>query len=227
MLRCSSLRVFLFCLLLLATASAAGLASAQETADRLVRDTAPLSPEQQQAALSVPEGFEIQLFAEDGQIGGKPINIAFDARGRLWVSSTREYPYAVAKDRWVDGGTRATGAQDSIRILEDTDGDGRADKVTVFADELNIPTGVLPYGKGCIAWSIPNLVYLEDTDDDGRCDRRTVLFGPLGYEKDTHGMISSLRLGLDGWVYATHGFSNTSHFKARMAPVWSLGRPAR
>nr|WP_172682597.1 PVC-type heme-binding CxxCH protein [Verrucomicrobium spinosum] len=157
----------------------------------------------------------MQLFADDAQLGGKPINLGFDRRGRLWVTSTLEYPYAVPKERWENGGVRAKGGRDTIRILEDLDGDGRADRSTVFANELNIPTGVLPYGKGCIAWSIPNIVHFEDTDEDGICDRRTILFGPLGYEKDTHGMISSLRLGLDGWVYATHGFSNTSHFKAK------------
>ncbi|HXJ71534.1 MAG TPA: dehydrogenase, partial [Candidatus Dormibacteraeota bacterium] len=111
-------------------------------------------------------------------------------------------------------------SRDAIKILEDTDGDGHADKVSDFADGLNIPTGVLPWHKpghkaGCIAWSIPNIWYLADTDGDGKCDLREVLFGPLGYERDTHGMCSSFRLGLDGWVYATHGFNNTSHFKVR------------
>ncbi|WP_009964092.1 PVC-type heme-binding CxxCH protein [Verrucomicrobium spinosum] len=187
----------------------------QESKDRLVRDTELLSAVQEQATFQVPSGFEVQLFADDAQLGGKPINLGFDRRGRLWVTSTLEYPYAVPKERWENGGVRAKGGRDTIRILEDLDGDGRADRSTVFANELNIPTGVLPYGKGCIAWSIPNIVHFEDTDEDGICDRRTILFGPLGYEKDTHGMISSLRLGLDGWVYATHGFSNTSHFKAK------------
>lgn len=183
---------------------------------RLIRNTEPRTPEGEQKGFHLPEGFEVQLFADDAQLGGKPINMAFDARGRLWVTSTQEYPYAVKKEKWSADSTRAAGSKDSIRILEDTDGDGRADKVTVFADDLNIPTGVLPYKNGCIAWSIPNLLFLEDTQHAGRAehaDQRRILFGPLGYERDTHGMISSLRLGLDGWVYATHGFSNTSHFQ--------------
>ena len=106
------------------------------------------------------------------------------------------------------------------RSIEDTDGDGRADKVSDFADGLNIPTGVLPWHKpehrdGCIAWSIPNIWYFADTNGDGKADHREVLFGPLGYEKDTHGMCSSFRMGGDGWVYATHGFNNTSTLKAK------------
>jgi putative heme-binding domain-containing protein len=190
------------------------------TRDHLVRETGPLSPEDELAALTVPEGFAISLFAAEPMIG-KPINLATDARGRVWVSSTIEYPYAAAKDRWSDPqGTRVSDSRDAIKILEDSDGDGRADRVTDFADGLNIPTGVLPWHRpehhdGCIAWSIPNLWYFADTDGDGKADLREVIFGPLGYEKDTHGMISSLRLGPDGWVYATHGFNNTSVVRAK------------
>lgn len=188
--------------------------------DRLVRETEALSPEAERAALHVPEGFEIQLFASEPQIN-KPINIGFDDRGRLWVSSTVEYPYAAERERWVDArGSKVRDSRDAIKILEDTNGDGRADKVTDFADGLNIPTGVLPWHKpehksGCIAWSIPNIWYFADTTGDGKCDLREVLFGPLGYEKDTHGMCSSFRMGDDGWVYATHGFNNTSHIVAK------------
>ncbi|MFT4550224.1 MAG: putative heme-binding domain-containing protein [Verrucomicrobiales bacterium] len=188
--------------------------------DTLVRNSEPLSPAEELAALKVPDGFEIQLFAAEPDIN-KPINIAQDARGRMWVSSTVEYPYAAKKERWADPqGSRVSDSRDAIKILEDTDGDGKADKFTDFADGLNIPTGVLPWHKadhhdGCIAWSIPNIWYFADTTNDGKADHREVLFGPLGYEKDTHGMCSSFRMGRDGWVYATHGFNNTSKLKAK------------
>lgn len=197
--------------------AACGVISAQ---DHLVRETEPLTPDEELRSIRIRDGFEIALFASEPMIN-KPINLAVDARGRVWVSSTVEYPYAAAKERWSDGqGTRVRDSRDAIKILEDTDGDGRADKVTDFADGLNIPTGVLPWHRpehrdGCIAWSIPNIWYFADTDGDGRADHREVLFGPLGYEKDTHGMCSSFRLGSDGWVYATHGFNNTSQLKAK------------
>jgi putative heme-binding domain-containing protein len=186
----------------------------------IVRETQPLSAEEERSKLHVPEGFAVQLFASEPMIN-KPINIAFDDRGRLWLSSTVEYPYAAKRDRWVDAeGSRVRDSRDAIKILEDTDGDGRADRVIDFADGLNIPTGVLPWHKpehqsGCIAWSIPNIWYFYDTTGDGKCDQREVLFGPLGFEKDTHGMCSSFRMGPDGWVYGTHGFNNTSHFRVR------------
>ena len=188
--------------------------------DRLVRETGPQTPEDELQSLHVREGFRIELFASEPMIN-KPINLAVDSDGRLWVSSTVEYPYAAERERWSDErGTRVRDSRDAIKILEDTDGDGAADKVVDFADGLNIPTGVLPWHKpehhlGCIAWSIPNIWYFADTTGDGKCDLREVLFGPLGYEKDTHGMCSSFRLGPDGWVYATHGFNNTSHFEAK------------
>jgi putative heme-binding domain-containing protein len=188
--------------------------------DHLVRGTEALSPGEELAGFTVAEGFKVDLFAAEPLLN-KPINLAVDARGRVWVSSTVEYPYAAAKDRWSDPqGSRVRDSRDAIKIIEDTDHDGRADRVTDFADGLNIPTGVLPWHRpehrdGCIAWSIPNVWYFADTDGDGRADHREVLFGPLGYEKDTHGMISSLRLGPDGWIYATHGFNNTSVVRAR------------
>ena len=206
-------RLFIACIL------ATSLQAAEDKM-RLVRETAALTPEQERAGLHVPPGFTVQLFASEPMIN-KPINMAFDARGRLWVSSTVEYPYSADKSRWSDDkGTRVKDSRDAIKILTDTDGDGKADKVTDFADGLNIPTGVLPWHKpehkaGCIAWSIPNIWYFADTDGDDKADHREILFGPLGYEKDTHGMCSSYRMGLDGWVYATHGFNNTSHFKAK------------
>ena len=131
------------------------------------------------------------------------------------------YPYAAGKDRWVDEqGSRVRDSIDAIKILEDIDGDGTADTVTEFADGLNIPTGILPWHRpehkdSCIAWSIPKIWYLADTTGDGKADLREVLFGPMGYERDTHGMCSSFRLGPNGWVCATHGFNNVSTATAR------------
>lgn len=192
----------------------------KKEANLLVRETEPLSAEEELKRLKIIDGFTIELFASEPMIN-KPINLATDEKGRVWVSSTAEYPYAADKSRWEDPeGSRIRESRDAIKILEDTDGDGKADKVTDFADELNIPTGVLPWQKdehelGCIAWSIPNIWYFADTTGDGKADHREVLFGPLGYEKDTHGMCSSFRMGPDGWVYATHGFNNTSTLRAK------------
>ncbi len=171
----------------------------------------------------LPPGFEIQLVAAEPDIN-KPMNIAFDDRSRLWVTSSVEYPFPAK-----DGAT----PRDSIMILEDTDGDGRADVVKTFVDGLNIPIGVLPVmtrvngpdGRpapqsgsgaklvsGCVAYSIPNIWRFLDTDGDDRADTREVLLSRFGFQ-DTHGMASSFTWGFDGWIYATHGFANTSEVR--------------
>ena len=195
--------------LLLASLSCA---LAQDTS--LVRDTEPLSPAEAVKKFKLPPGFSAQLIASEPVIN-KPMNLAFDEKGRLWCTSSAEYPWAIKPDKWTSPDGALASSRDKIVVFSDSDGDGVVDKPSVFADNLNIPIGVLPYKNGCIAWSIPNIWRLEDTDGDGKCDKRTVLFGPLGWELDTHGMISSLIMGPDGWIYATHGFNNTSHFKVR------------
>jgi putative heme-binding domain-containing protein len=165
-----------------------------------VRTTPWQSPQQELKSFHLPPGFEVQLVAAEPDIM-KPMNLAFDEKGRLWVTVTREYPFPVPLDR---------PGRDAIKILEDTDNDGKADKITTFVDGLNIPIGLYPYKNGVIAWSIPNIWYFQDTDGDGKADRREKLLGPLGYERDTHGMNSSFTRGFDGWVYATHGYNNVT-----------------
>ena len=165
-----------------------------------VRTTSPVSPEQQQSTFVLPKGFSIDLVAANPTIG-QPMNLAFDGRGRLWVSSSSEYPFGAAKG---DVG------RDTITIFEDTNHDGQFDKTTTFADGLDIPIGLLPYKRGVVCFSIPNIWYLEDTDGDDRADKRTVLYGPFDTTRDRHGMCNAFTRGLDGWVYACHGFSNQS-----------------
>ncbi|UUO04846.1 c-type cytochrome [Blastopirellula sp. J2-11] len=165
-----------------------------------VRPTDPLTPAAEQASFTLPSGFRMDLFAAEPQIA-KPLNMAFDARGRLWVTETLEYPYPVPVGQ---------PGRDAIKILEDTDGDGRADKTIVFADGLNIPIGLYPFAGGCVVYSIPNIYLLRDVDGDDVADERTVLYGPMGYDRDTHGMNNSFRRGFDGWLYACHGFSNVT-----------------
>jgi putative heme-binding domain-containing protein len=165
-----------------------------------VRSTEWLSPEEQRSGFHLPPGFEIRLFASEPQIA-KPLNMAFDDRGRLWVTNSVEYPYPASDPEQ---------ARDKVSVLMDTDDDGTADRVTTFADGLNIPMGVMPYGDGCLCFSIPNIWYLRDTDGDGKCDQREVVLGPFDTTRDTHGMINSLRDLGDGWIYACHGFNNQS-----------------
>jgi len=130
------------------------------------------------------------------------MNVAFDARGRLWMTQSREYPFPVLP---VDKKGR-----DKIMVLEDFDATGRARKITTFVEGLNIPIGLYPYKDGVIAFSIPKIHFFRDTNGDGRADKDEVLLTGFGYQKDTHGLTSNFRRGYDGWIYADHGFNNDS-----------------
>ena len=172
-----------------------------------VANTDPRSPADEARGFHLPPGFEAQLVASDPDIH-KPLNIDFDDRGRLWVTETTEYPYPEK-----DGKLKN---QDAVKILEDFGPDGRARKITTFADKLDIPIGVLPQlcvkPQDALVYSIPDIWRLRDADGDGKADERTVLYSKYGY-KDTHGMTSNFTWGFDGWVYADHGFSNDSTVK--------------
>ncbi len=171
-----------------------------------VRPTDPLTPEEQLKTFHVPEGFEVQLVAAEPDIA-KPMNLQFDAKGRLWVTSSLEYPWAAAKDKE---------PRDSLRILDELDASGRAKKVTVFADKLNIPIGHYPTADGgAIVYGIPNIFKMKDENGDGVADSREVLYGPMGWERDTHGMNNAFRRAHDGWIYACHGYNNNTRVQGK------------
>lgn len=179
------------------------LVSTTAHAQDLVAPTGPLTPAEQQKKFKLPPGFAIELVACEPDIH-KPMNLAFDARGRLWVTHSLEYPFAAKDD---------AAARDAITIFSDFDASGRARKVHRIAEKLNIPIGVLPLTDGeALAWSIPHIFRLKDADGDGRVESRQVAFGPFGIA-DTHGNQNAFTRWIDGWVYACHGFSNHSQVK--------------
>jgi putative membrane-bound dehydrogenase-like protein len=156
--------------------------------------TPPLTPEETRRALQVPPGFEVRLFAAEPAIAN-PVAMTWDPRGRLWVLELYEYPA---------GAPRGTRGRDRIKILEDTDGDGTADKVTVFADGFSLATG-LALGHGGVYLGVaPDLLFLEDTDGDGQADRTKVLQTGFGLQ-DRHELLNSFAWGPEGWLYLTHG----------------------
>src|SRR6266481_115478 len=137
-----------------------------------IRKTDPLTPEQERASLHLPPGFEIQLVASEPEIG-KPMNMTFDAGGRLWITQSREYPFAAPLDK---------PARDMIKVLADFDENGRARKITTFAEGLNIPIGLYPYKNGVIAFSIPYIYFFQDTDENGHADKQEMILGRFGFE---------------------------------------------
>lgn len=173
------------------------------------------SPEEQVKRFHLPPGFEIQLVLSDPDIG-QPMNLNFDARGRLWVTSSIEYPYPAdgpgvqpRPDRFSTDEKHPP--RDWVAVVDGFHENGRAKKITRFASGLNIPIGQTPIGNGdeAIVYSIPNIDLLVDHDGDGVADERTKLYGTVG-NVDTHGMINSFTPWIDGWIYGCHGFSNQS-----------------
>jgi putative membrane-bound dehydrogenase-like protein len=157
----------------------------------------PLPPDESMRHMVHPADFELKLFASDDQLGGKPICMNWDERGRLWVAVTTDYPNALK---------RPGQGRDRILILEDTKGTGRADKVTEFADKLSIPTSLTFYKGGVVVHQAPQTLYLKDTKGTGRADVRQVLFSGW-HTNDTHAGPSNLHYGLDNWLYGIVGYS--------------------
>lgn len=167
------------------------------TADPITKMQKPLSVEKSMKHYSVPEGFELKLFASDEQFGGKPLAMTWDERGRLWVSVTKDYPNELQREG--EG-------RDKIVILEDTDGDGKADKVTTFTEKLSIPTSLLCVHGGVLVHQAPHTLFLKDTDGDGKADLRQEVISGWG-TNDTHAGPSNLRYGFDNWVYGIVGYA--------------------
>jgi uncharacterized protein len=143
-----------------------------------------------------PVGFEVQLFVSEPEIG-KPISMAWDEHGRLWLAETVDYPNELQPEGQ---------GRDRIRICEDTDGDGRADKFTVFAEKLSIPTGLAHAYGGVVVLQPPDTLFLKDTDGDDHADERRVLFTGWG-TSDTHAGPNNLRYGPDNWLYGMLGYA--------------------
>jgi putative heme-binding domain-containing protein len=167
-----------------------------------VVETPPLSPAEQQKKFRLPPGFEIRLVASEPDIV-KPMNLAFDDRGRLLVTQSYEYPYAARPD---------AKPRDAIKVLENFAPDGRAGKVSTLADGLNIPIGVAAVPGAVVAHSIPKVWRFADKDADGVVESREAIYGDHGFQ-DTHGMLNAFTPWIDGWIYACHGFANRSEIK--------------
>ncbi len=157
-------------------------------------DPAASDPASELATFQVADGFDVNLFAseKDGLI--KPIQIRFDARGRLWVIGSAVYPM-------LEPGQKPN---DKVLIFEDTDHDGRVDSVKTFADGLMIPTGLELTKDGAYVGHGPELLLLRDTNGDDRADERTVVLRGFG-TGDNHQNINSFTWGPRGELWMCQG----------------------
>ncbi len=148
-----------------------------------------LSPEEGLASLQVAEGFQVELIAAEPLVAD-PIAMEIDELGRLYVVEMHGYPL----DKSGSG---------KIRLLTDTDGDGKMDHSTVFAEDLVLPTGVMRWKKGILVTDPPHVFYLEDTDGDGRADVRKEILTGFALANPQHNVNTPV-LGLDNWIYLGH-----------------------
>ncbi|MCZ6598328.1 MAG: ThuA domain-containing protein, partial [Planctomycetota bacterium] len=176
------------------------LVSAAEIVALRYPEGGPRRPEEAHETFELHPDFELELVASEPLVVN-PISIDWDPDGRMWVALTPGYP----------GKEEFTGvpAHDLIAILEDTDGDGRMDRRKVFHEGLDLVTSLVFHRDGVIVTAAPQILWLRDTDGDDVADVETVLYTGFGYS-DTHAVISNMRWGLDGWIYATQGYSGNA-----------------
>ena len=154
----------------------------------------PPSPEEMLETFRISDEFRVEIFAAEPDVTD-PVDLAFDAQGRAWVAEMRDYPYQPP-----EGGPFLS----RVRVLEDRDGDGRADHSTIFAEGLPNVKSVLPWKDGLLVSSAPHILYLRDTDGDLRADETTPLFSGFTILVDPEGQLSNLRFGIDNWIYAAN-----------------------
>ena len=164
----------------------------------------PTPPEEAEATFEVEPGFRVELVAAEPLVTD-PVCMSFDERGRLFVAEMRGYnqgnraPASEARALALD--TRKLGC---VKLLEDTDGDGRFDSSTVYADDLIWPNGVAAYDGGVFVAVAPELLYCKDTDGDGKADIRRVVFEGFGFSNWQH-LPNSFRWGLDNRIHGASG----------------------
>lgn len=165
------------------------------------QDTPPNEPRDPQMAakmMTVPEGFSVEVVAAEPDIVN-PVAMTIDERGRFWITESLEYP------------RKAPGpGKDRVKILEDTDGDGKCDKFTVFLDGLNIPSGIAVGHGGVWIANSPDILFVPDADRDGKPDGPPQVVVTGFGRTDTHELPNSLTWGPDGWLYGLNGVFNFS-----------------
>ncbi|HEY1173533.1 MAG TPA: PVC-type heme-binding CxxCH protein [Verrucomicrobiae bacterium] len=166
-----------------------------------------LSADAQKATFTVADGYEVNLFASEIEGIAKPTQFTWDERGRLYVACSPTYPqtYAAAKPA------------DYIVVLEDTDGDGKADKSWRFAEGLTMIQGLETGPGGLYVCDFDQILFLKDTNNDGKADERKVLFSGFGIG-DTHQLVNSISHGPDGTLWFTQGL----HAFSRVETPWGL-----
>ena len=160
--------------------------------------------------MTVHSGMKVNLFADEKQFPQliNPLQMAWDTKGRLWIATWQNYPERTPTSK--DG--------DKLLVFEDTDGDGKADKVTTFAGDLNCPTGFQFYKDGVLVMQAPDLWFLRDTDGDGKADTKERVLMGLD-SADSHHTANAICLDPGGAIYLSDGVFHRSQVETGFGPV--------
>lgn len=164
---------------------------------------------------TLPPGFEMKLFADESRFPeiAKPVQLAFDAKGRLWISTMPSYP------QWRPGDPPPA---DKLVILEDTDRDGTADKSTVFYDKLHCPTGFQFFDGGVLVMDQPRMLWLKDTDGDGKADVVVHVLDGWATE-DTHHTAGAFEMSPGGQLHMLEGVAMSTAVETPWGPFRNFG----
>lgn len=186
------------------------LAPIPATPTTLQEDPKINSPEEQRQSFTLLDGFEVNLFASEVEFPDlkKPVQLTFDAKGRMWVTTIPTFPHLFPGQQ----------PQDKVLILSDTDGDGKADQCKTFAENLYLPLGIELGHHGAYVSAQPSLVFLQDTDGDDRADVTRPLLHGFGTE-DSHHSISAFVWGPGGGLHMMEGTFHHTQTETPRGPV--------
>lgn len=169
-----------------------------------------LSPAEAIARMTVPPCFSVELVASEPDLVN-PVSMTFDEKGRIWVTESLEYP------------RREPGpGRDRVKVFQDLDGDGTADRHTIFADGLNIPSGIAVGHGGVWVANAPDLLFYPNADGDLSPDGPPQVVATGFGRADTHELPNSLTWGPDGWLYGWNGVFNPSEVQSNNGKTYQF-----
>jgi putative membrane-bound dehydrogenase-like protein len=173
-----------------------------------------LTPENSLETMHLSGDFQVELFTAEPEVMS-PVDLTFDENGKIYVAEMLDYP---------EDPPPGKAARSRIRLLQDTKGDGKIERSTIFADNVLGVSGIMPWKGGPIVPSAPHILFLKDTNGDGKADLRKVLYTGFPVVRQ-EARVTNPRLSVDNWIYCSNTGENgriTSPDHPDMALFWCV-----